>query len=325
MKKVSAVGLSVLVFSLACQSSLTGNEGNFQFSYAADDRLTDFNKPVAVGAKLDMEVRDVGAQQPVNLTAASFDDPGVLEVTVFNDHTLTVQATGEGSALLSVEGTTNSGEALTDSVNMLAAVPEVHKMWHTCTDTDGEAAYLTDSRVWVPFDFERANGQPIIGYGYYPIIFSDGGAAMSLNSADSGQVYMALDTSAAGGAAELVSDIDGTTLDILVIQPGEIDGVMEPVAFVLEDIDVGDTNSFYALPTTGQRTVCQADTAFSATSDTPDICAVQEADPLDVGEHESGWFEVEGLAEGTCLYTVSYAEGAGGAGVSAQFSFEIQP
>ena len=324
MRKLSAVGATLVVFLLACSSSLTGNEGNFQFSYAADDRVTDFNKPIAVGARLDIEVRDVGAQLPVELLSATTDDAGVLSVVSFADHRITLAGVGEGSGLLSVEGTTATGETLTDSVNMLAAVPEVHILAHTCTAGD-EAAYLAAQRIWVPFEFERSNGQPIIGYGYYPVTFSDGGAAASLNESDSGQVYMALDTSTAGGTTELVSDIDGSWLGLHILTPDQIDGVMEPVAFVLEDIDVGDINAFYALPKAGGLTICQADTEFEVQSDTPDICDVRKSDQYDLNAYEYGWFEVEGIAQGTCSYTVTYPEGSGGQGTSQQFSFEIQP
>jgi hypothetical protein len=110
-----------------------------------------------------------------------------------------------------------------------------------------------------------------------------------------------------------------------VISEADIDGVVEPIAFVLEDIDVGDVNAFYVLPSWGGVPVCQADVTKTVSSDTPDICDVRDADQADADSHEFGWFEVEGVAEGTCLYTVTYPTGGGGSGASAQFSYEIQP
>jgi len=325
MRRLSAVSLSVVFFSVACSSSLTGNEGNFQFSYAADDRITDFNKPIAVGAKLDLEVRDVGGQQPVNLTDASFDDTAVLDVVSFNDHELTVTATGEGNALLSVAGTTVDGDDLTDSVNLLARVPEVHLLWHTCDPTgSGEAGYLTSQRVWLPFDFEMDNGQPVIGYGYYPVALS-GDAAMTINETDSTQAHMAYDIGDTPGALTMTSDIDGATLSMLIAAPEQIDGVADPIAFVLEDIDVGDVNSFYVLPTVDGTTLCQAEVTKQVASVTPDICDVRDRDPLDPSSYEYGWFEVEGLAEGTCEFTVTYPDGNGGQGASGTFSYTIEP
>jgi hypothetical protein len=92
----------------------------------------DFNKPIAVGARLDIEVTDVGAQLPVELSAASFDDPAVLDVVEVEGSVVTVEGKGDGGALLEVEGTTSQGETLTDSVNLLSRVPEVHRLSHTC-------------------------------------------------------------------------------------------------------------------------------------------------------------------------------------------------
>lgn len=305
---------------LACSSRITGNEGNFQFSYTADDRITDFNKPIAVGGYLDIEVTDVGALQPIELLAAEFDDSTILDVVSFSGSTITVTGVSDGGALLSVEGTTVDGETLTDAVNMLAGTPEVLLLSHTC---EGDA-YLTSQRIWLPFEMEKENGQPVIGYGYYPITL-DSESSLGLNADDSGQQYMAFDTTATPGAATISSTVDDTTLGINIVTPADITGVNQPTAWVFEDIDVGDTNAFYVLPTTDTATICQAEVTKTVTSDTPDICTVADIEPSDSSTYEYGWFEVTGVAEGECLFTVSYPDGNGGAGAAAQFSYPIEP
>ncbi len=309
---------------VGCESTLTGNEGNFQFSYEADDRVNDFNKPVAVGASLDLEVRDVGARQPVTLSSAAFVDDTVLVVASFADQNVTITGVGEGTALLEVEGTTTGGETLTDSVNLLAAVPDVLELRHTCTDQP-EAAYLTSSRAWIPFELERSNGQPVIGYGYYPLESLSGA---TLNVSDSTQTHIALDTAPQASDLTLASSIDDTTLDLVIATEGQIDGVSDPIAVVVEDIDVGDTNPFYVLPTVGGRPVCQATVLKTVTSNTPDICTIRERDPAPgTGDEsfESGWFDVTGVMQGTCEYTVTYPGGNAGSGASATFTFPIEP
>ncbi len=305
---------------LACSSRLTGNEGNFQFSYTADDRITDFNKPIAVGGYLDIEVTDVGALQPIELLAAAFDDVETLDVVSFSGSTITVTGVADGSALLSVEGTTAGGETLTDAINMLAGTPEVLLISHTCEGS----AYLTSQRIWLPFELEKENGQPVIGYGYYPVTLAPE-SSLSLSVDDSGQQYMAFDTTDAPGSATLASTIDDTTLAMTIVTPADITGVDEPTEWVFEDIDVGDTNAFYVLPTTDTDTICQAQVTKIVTSDTPDICTVADIEPSDASTYEYGWFEVTGVAEGECLFTVTYPEGSGGAGTSAQFSYPIEP
>jgi hypothetical protein len=313
---------AALLLAVACQSTLTGNEGNFQFAYDADDWITDFNKPVAVGAFLDISVREVGTFLPVDLSAASYDDSAVLDVVEFSGDSITVEGTGEGLALLQVEGTTNAGEALTDSVNMQAKVPEVLLMWHTCGG-EREGNYLTGQRIWVPFEMQMSNSQPVIGYGYYPMT-ADTDAAV-LSAGESSQQWMAYDTAEAAGVTVLSSEIDDTTLSLNVVAPASIDGVQEPIAFVAEDIDVGDTNAFYVRPLVGDLPVCQAELDASVVSDTPDICTVTDTEPVETGDHEHGWFSITGVAEGECIFTVRYAEGNGGEGAEEQFSYPIEP
>ncbi len=316
----------LMTVTVGCRSRITGNEGNFQFSYVADERVNDFNKPIAIGASLDIEVTDVGQLRPVTLSAAESDDTAVLEVTSFEGSNVTVHGVADGEPLLSVTGTTASGEELSDSVNLLVRAPEVLRLAHTCSTT-GTAAYITSQRVYVPFEMERANGQPIIGYGLYPATPSDA-AALTLDAAASNQQFMAFDTGAAAATLTLDSDIDDTSLAVQLVDQGAIDGVEEPIAFVLEDIDVGDVNAFYVRPTTGGTTICQADIDKTVQSDTPAVCDVRvrgEAEEGGDAVHEFGWFEIEGVAAGTCSYTVTFPGGSGGGGTSAQFSYPIQP
>ncbi|MCC7072436.1 MAG: hypothetical protein IT383_13995 [Deltaproteobacteria bacterium] len=316
----------LLVTSVGCRSRITGNEGNFQFSYVADDRVTDFNKPIAIGASLDIEVTDVGQLRPVTLSAAESDDTAVLEVTGFAGSSVTVHGVADGEPLLTVTGTTASGEDLSDSVNLLVRAPEVLRLAHTCSTT-GTAAYITSQRVYVPFEMERANGQPVIGYGLYPATPSDA-AGLTLDAAASNQQFMAFDTGAVAATLTLDSDIDDTSLSVQLVDQGAIDGVEQPIAFVVEDIDVGDVNAFYVRPTTGGTTICQADIEKTLQSDTPTVCDVRERNEAEDGGaevHEFGWFEIEGLAAGTCTYTVTFPGGAAGAGTSAQFSYQIEP
>jgi hypothetical protein len=327
-KLIFAAAALPLCLTVACESRTTGNEGNFVFSYDADDDVRNFNKPIAVGASLDLEVRSVGGgEPPVELSAAApaEEDAEILEVTSFAGHEVTVKGLAEGEPLLEVTGTDTEGEELSDSVNLLVRIPEVLKLRHTCADGASSAAYLANRRAYIPFDLEMENEQPVIGYGYYPLTSSDP-AAVTIVTADSTQRNIAVDMGNTPGAYTLDSDIDDTTLTVNVVTEGQIDGVEQPIAFVVEDIDVGDTNSFYVLPKVGEDLVCQSSITKEVTSNTPEICTVQE---LLEGEDddllEGGWFSITGVAEGECQYTVRYPGGADGAGVEAQFTYPIEP
>lgn len=68
--RIAALTSAVFIGAIGCESTITGNEGNFQFSYPADDRVLDFNKPIAIGARLDVSVRTAGDRTAVTLSAA---------------------------------------------------------------------------------------------------------------------------------------------------------------------------------------------------------------------------------------------------------------
>ncbi|HJN77814.1 MAG TPA: hypothetical protein QGF58_28105 [Myxococcota bacterium] len=309
------------LMGLGCKSALTGNEGNFQFSYWADDWFNDFNKPVAVGASLDLEVRGVGSNSPVDLTVAAFDDPAVLEVSSFDGMNITITGTGEGLALLEVQGDLD-GESLPDSVNMQAKVPEVLLLGHLCDDGE-DAAYIVDRDVVVAFEMQMENTQPVIGYGYYPVELTATSAAVDHDSTS--QIWITVSTGDTAESVTMSSTIDAATLNMEVGLEGEIDDIEDPIAWVIEDIDVGDTNAFFVRPMIEDLVVCQAGVEMTVESDTPETCTVAETDPEAEDEAEDGWFAVTGVSEGTCLYTVSYPGGADGDGVSVQFSYPIEP
>ena len=314
---------AALLALAACDSRQTGTEGNLTFEYDADDDPFDFNKPVAVGAMLDLRVTEVGTDDPVTLTSATTDDLDVMEAGNVNGNTFTVSGIGDGDVLVSVEAETSDGP-VTDSVNMSVRFPEVLVLSHTCGETGG--AYLTGQRIYVPFDMELESGRAVIGYGYYPVGISDTNL-MTRDEAFAGQQFMRFDTLSAG-TVTLASDIDDTTLDLVLADAAAIDGAEDPIPFVLEDIDVGDVNAFYVRPTIGGQTVCQANTEIVVEALTETTCAVRTiGDDLAAGDarYETGWFEIEGLAAGTCQYTVTYPQGSNGAGTTVTYAYEIQP
>ena len=310
--------LAFLVAVTACESKLTGNEGNLTFSYTADDNFLDFNKPIGVGARLDYEVEEVGSNRPVTLTSVSVSDG--FAVIDFSGNDFTLEATAAGNALVEVEATTRDGEATFDSVNINAAVPDVLRLGHTCT-SENAARYLNGQRIVVPFELERSNGQPVIGYGLYPVTFSDP-SSLSLDTSIRAQQFLHLDTGLVGNVT-ISSTIDATTLSLQIISRAEIDGA-EIVLGNLQETDVGDRNAYYILPLAGGNRICQADVQKSVASTTPSICTVADR-AAPTGDREFGWIEVTGLSAGLCEFTVTYPEGNGGGGATVPLQISIAP
>ncbi|MBM65027.1 MAG: hypothetical protein CMH55_02185 [Myxococcales bacterium] len=295
-----------------CESSIAGNEGQLRFAYDSDDDVFNFNKPIAVGAALDLRVADFADQLDAVVVAASTKDTDVLEVLEFSGNTVTLIGTGKGSTLVKVSANDHRGIELDDSVNMMARQVEVLRMNHTCTD-DVEGHYLAGQRIVVPFELELNSGNPLIGYGFYPVTDEPAGR-ISIDRSRNQQEFMTIDTGSRTGTVSLLSDVDATRLDVTVVRESDIDGATLPFG-APSSIRAGTSAFLWVLPTANVRPICQAITRKSAESLTPDVCTVMDAEGLSDeeggGRHESGWIEVEGHQSGTCQYRVSYpASGA---------------
>jgi hypothetical protein len=317
-----AAALFATLFAFAgCRSTLTGNDGNLEFSYVADDDVRDFNKPIAVGAKLDLSVHTAGDHRKVELLDASTDDEAVLKVDGKLGNSLTLLGTGSGGALVSVEAKTPTGETLSDSVNMLARVPEVLKAWHTCGG-DSEGIYLVGQPIVVGFDMEMSNGQNVIGYGYHPITVEPA-AALTLDQITKDQQFFHFETAATAQTATIKSTLDSTTLTVRLVEAAAIDGAV----FGVEGdhkVRTADDGFFHVMPTVGGKRVCQASTTLTVESQTPEICTAQNSSQGDDDfAHETQWIKVTGKSVGTCTLGVTFTRGAGGAGATAQLSVEV--
>ncbi|MEL6184395.1 MAG: hypothetical protein AAFU79_07210 [Myxococcota bacterium] len=311
--------LLVLSLSPACTSRLTGNEGNFEFSYIADDAIEDFNKPIAPGASLDIEVRTVGDRRNVRLDAV-ITDPSLFEVVEILGNRFTLRALREGNGLIEVEGQATGEPILGDSINLTAREPDRVRLSHTCVE-GRNGLYLTGQRILVPFEMERSNGQPVIGYGRYPVVISDS-TLLTLDASVRAQAFLHLDTGLEPGRAEILSDLDPSSLAVDIVAPDAITG-SEIFFDQLIETDVGDTDRYFVLPTSGGQPICQAAIAKSVVSLTPETCTAFDSTPSSEGP-ELAWLAVTGVSAGTCELSVSYPTATMG-GISTTVTIEIAP
>lgn len=306
-----------------CQSKTTGNEGNLQFSYWADDDIRDFNKPIAVGAMLELIVEEAGTGKNVSLTDARSEDPSILEVVSFSGNRVILRGTGGGSAEISVTATVPNGNSVTDSVNMLARVPEVVEIKHTCTDAD-TAYYLAGTDIVVAYEFKMSNGQNVIGYGYHPVDVTPADA-LTLDQTSKDQIWWHYRTTNESGVeVKLNSQLDDSEATLITVTEGDIDGAKN---YSTHKTLVDTTSFYYILPTVGDVPVCQAQTAFTVETATPEVCEVTSNATDQPGEdapkNEWGWVKVKGLTVGNCEFTITHTNADGGAGVTTPFMAEI--
>lgn len=321
---VWGVGLVAALLSSGCVSRLTGNEGNLVFSYAADDDVADFNKPIAVGAKLDISVRTAGTNELVALQSAIVEDPSVLEVVSASGSAMTLAGKGTGNTLISVSAKQPDGTVVDDSVNLGTRVPERLKLHHYCSN-DGAAPYLVGNEVLVPYDLEMTNGQAVIGYGYWPIDMEPASAA-TLNQTNKAQQHLWLKLGDTPGKLTLNSQIDDTTLELDLVAPGAIDDALLDGGAAAKTAFVGTTHFVLIRPQTGGRTICQANTEMTATTTTPDACDVEALtiERKDDGLVNAwGWVQVKGKQVAKCNITVTYPKAADGAGLERSFELDV--
>jgi len=322
---VAALAVAALAAS-GCRSKITGNEGNLDFSYVADDDVRNFNKPIAVGAKLDLKVAETGTGKQVQLTSATSDSENVLKVVSFQGDTVVLQGTGSGSALISVEATVPDGSTKPDEVNMLSRVPEVLKLWHTCTESATEAKYLVNQDVFVPYDMEMKNGQAVIGYGYWPVSYSPmDGVTQNVTTTD--QQFLHLHTAATKQQVTIASTIDSKTLTMTLVEEGDIDGAaLNTGGGAAVATRQGTAGYYHVLASAGGVPVCQAFTDENAVSTSPSNCTVSTVAPPDSvsgPKNEYGWVKVQGLAQGDCTFDVTFTKANAGAGLTVHLTVPI--
>lgn len=302
----------------ACESKTTGKSGELEFRYNADDDLANFNKPIAVGAKLDLRVYDAGTSNKLaSVSSASSADENVLKVGKIEGNRVTIEAVGDGSAELSFQ--TDVGD---DAIDMMARVPEVLKTSHLCLDNgEVEGYYIQNQEVFIPFDLELKDGQSVIGYGYYPVKFDN--ADVSVDASKSLQDFMVVKIGAVDGKVVMSSDVDETKLSLNVVKEAAINGAK----LDSDNAFVGEAKFMTVLPTIDNKPICQAKSEFTIEVTSPDLCEVkklQDDSELFKGTRQYGWIEVKGKVIGDCKFNVTYPKGADGAGATTELTVPIQ-
>ena len=315
----------------ACESTITGELGNLRFSYDNDDKSDDFNKPIALGAKLDVTVSEAGDRDSesadIVIESVTSEDEAIFQVSKLDHNTLTIEAVGEGGAAIDVAAVVGSeGASETDRFRMRAATPDRLELEHLCTD-DASARYLVGQQdAHLLFEMKLEDGQDVIGYGYYPVAATPAeGATVVTDSKD--QIYVRLNLGQTPGEVTLKSTVDEESVMMTLVEAAQVDGA------TLEEIGsvrVGDTRPFNVLPLIENLPVCQTDLEFQISSTTPELCTAQLTAPsdglslLEKISKKKNWVDISGVAPGECIVEVTFPTGNDGAGASSQIAVTIE-
>ncbi len=293
----------------ACETTLSGEEGNFTFSYAADDDPLDTGKPLAAGAKLQLRVAQAGTNRTVEVTQATSDDASVMKVHSFSGNRVIVQGVADGGARLDVRGNVSNGTEQADHITLQVREAKKLVLSHACA-TGETAAYPVDVDAAVVYELQLASGQPVVGYGYWPVTLApeDG---LALDQTSTSQQFMVFRTGTTPGDVTMTSTIDDAALTLRLVELSAIDGA----AFhriSTRQVKVDGTSVVNVVPTVGDLAVCGALTQVAVTNDSPEVCDVTPTgtapESEDTPTNSFGWVTVKGKEVGTCAFTISWPD-----------------
>ncbi len=309
-----------------CVSQQTGKSGLLKFTYAADDNILDFNKPIAIGAKLDLVVSAVADGKAVTVQTASSDDATILSVVSYSGNKVTILANAAGTGTINVTARTSSGTTVDDSIDMRGGKALSVKLSPGCGGT-GTPLYLTGGHsngIFIPYELYGANSEPVIGYGYHPLTIAPA-ASLALDTTSTAQWAYLYHTNGVPGSVALTSTLDKNTWAIQLVGEGAIDGAKLDMPSNTLVLAGGATAIVYARPTVAGQPLCQADGTFAVKTVTTAICEVKAAGQQPTSQSIDGWsfVEVKGLTVGVCKFEVNWQNGKGGQGVTQSLQIDV--
>lgn len=312
----------VLAAALAsgCHSRLTGNRGFITFAYPAAHDINDFNKPIASGATLRIYAQTVGAGDDMTVTRVHSSNPHVFDVVDVSGASFSIIGSSVGAAQIEVTARTRAGKVVTDVLDLLVRKPEIVSLSHSCTE-DNFALYRAHSEIALPFAMRSAEGQPVVGYGFWPVRTNPKVSLQVVEGQEEPGVLL-FRTGKPRHRVAIRSTVDDAILGLGLVEPAEVDG-LRPAFASLGRVVAGESALLEFRPTVSAVTLCDAAMPLEATTSTPEKCSVTtELDP-GAGPNEEGLVKVTGRRFGHCQFRVTYPDAGSGEGVSRDFTIPV--
>lgn len=316
----TVLGMAVAIGGAGCDPRQTGEARRLAFTYDTDSPAGTLERPVAVGARIALRVEDPVSATSLPIRDAVSADPDVLAIRGIEDGAAVAEARSEGEARITITATLRDAP-VTDSLVIDARRASALALSHACAGGTA-GVYLTNSRIRLPFELRSAAGVPLIGHGYYPVTATPAGWVLVEPGATT-VAYVPLRSADFEGVATIASTIDGTRIELPLIDEGGLDGV----ELIADDDElsagIGETIFVHVVPTSAGRRLCQGEPEREIESLTPSICTASDVVTPGLDDPRQGLVAVRGLAQGVCRFAARFARGAGGAGVSEEFAVPV--
>lgn len=324
-----ASGLFLAFFlGSACSYRVPGEEGRLEFSSRLDPRA-----PIAVGARIDLDVVDAASRRSAPVLAAAVDAPELLRVLSSREARVELEALAPGTTTLRVVSRVMRGN-VADSLTLRTVEAARVVLRHHCTEELSANYFAGGESVPLSFGLRSADDEALVGYGFFPVESEPPGAiAITSPKGPDWLGWIQLAFPSEPGSATLRSTLDETALDFTFVKPEDVDGAVLgifPGVFpadpsTLEELVVNQPFAYWAAPTVAGSPVCWGVMRAEATSETPGVCT---AEPLPASEADEtstlNIIRVTPHQEGTCTFRVSLPEAAGGAGLTQSFSVRVR-
>lgn len=319
MSKRTTVALSLLIawqLTLGCSVLESANErgrnGNLVFTIDTGELATDFDNPVAIGAMLDITVKQARGGGSVELTAASFRTEGSFEVVRFADDVVTVRALDRGSSSLEVAARGSDGE-LDDVIDLTAEEAAKVSLSHKCNFLDFKTAqYGVGTAATLDYTLRNRLDRIMLGYGFAPLSMSPAAIELDAGRMRVGTLVFTPATSA--GLVTVRSTVDDEELELRFVDPADIDSVKVNGLRTVSRTSRAATRKVW--PQYRGERVCRAGVGPQVASVVGTNCSV-EVTGAATDEHFT--LEITPQAVGPCAFTLEVPETS----VSESFEFQI--
>ena len=313
---VAALGATVS----GCYSKVTAREGKFTLAYPSMVAHDNFVKPIAPGAKLEVQAFVNGTHQPMELTSAKSSAPDVLAVASVKDKKLVLAGKTPGVAEIEVTARDAQGNELVDRMFFHVAKPAKHALEHWCTE-EPEAAYVVGEEVVLYHSMATDDKRPVIGFDYAPLAIEPRSAIELVQQPQAGGYYLFKAKSAK--RVTVRSKIDEQALTVKLVERKDLtDATMWHPDRMIE----GRSSYAIAHVSAGETALCNQTALTRARSLTPEICTVTarlDEDPDDEDSNRDQLAKIKALAFGVCKFEVTLPELAKGRGVALRGEVKV--